>query len=136
MFLVKRGIADDRLPSDCAQSHDVCADHKAEPLEEEGECTECQQNVLSKNGGDAAEIQDCLRGGVDAFLLVVEPLLQIFNGSSQALEEEPGKPVTKSAKEEADAHRNKEDGQQDSPYDKQTFVLGFAGLDKFVFQAF
>ena len=113
---VKRSLADDGLPSDCAQSHNVCTKHQAEPLEEEGECIKGQHNLLCKNGGNAAEVQNCLSGGMDAILLLIEPGLQVINRCSQTLEEEPGEPIAQSCKEETNTHRDKDDCQQKSCY--------------------
>ena len=56
LFSIESSFADNRLPSDSAQSHDVRAEHHAEPLEEERESGEGQHNLLCKNGGNAAEI--------------------------------------------------------------------------------
>ena len=96
LLSVKSSFADNRLPSDSTQGHDVGAEHKAEPLEEESESGEGQHDLLSKNGGHADQVQNSLGSVLDAVLLALQPSLQIVNRSGHALEEEPGEPEEQS----------------------------------------
>ena len=135
LFSVKSSFTDDGLPSDSAQSHDVRAEHHAEPLEEERESGEGQHNLLSENSGHANEVQNCLGCVSDAFLLLLQPGLQVIHGSSQTLEEEPGAPIGQSCEEEANAQGDEDDGEDESCDDVHALVLFFACRKELIFQA-